>query len=252
MFTVELQPQGTNEGTSAIDITDVEVRDPDNIFLPDGSVDGSLVIDCTVPPMEPIAEAQGQYYNVAPSFSNFGFDDDVALDAGDYRVDAGAWVSIFSGLGLPEYNDDGWTLPGFAGLSEGSHTVYFRVSDLAGNVNGEGAPDTYSWQFYKDTTPPDPPADLVALPGHNKTHLTWSNPTGDATWAGVEIRRARWYDYPQYAAPAPTRRAGREQSSHHIHLERGGYALYGIGSNGVSDCVARACDTAGHRQLFAG
>jgi hypothetical protein len=203
LFTIELQPQGSNEGTSAISITSVQVRDPDNVFLPDGSVDGSLVLDCTVPTMEPIAEAEGGYYNVAPSFSNFGFDDDVALDAGEYKTDAGTWVTIFSGLGLPEYNDDGWTLPGFAGLSQGSHTVYFRVSDLAGNVNGEGIPDTYSWQFNKDTVPPAPPTNFVAMPGHEKTHLTWTNPTGDATWDGVEVRRARWYDYPQYSAPAP-------------------------------------------------
>jgi hypothetical protein len=204
LFTVELQPQGTNEGTSAIDITAIQIRDPDNVPLPSGSVNGSLLVDCTVPTMEPIAEAEGQYYNTAPSFSNFGFDDDIALDAGEYKIDAGSWVVIFDDLGLPEYNDDGWVLPGFGGLSEGSHTVYFRVSDMAGNQNGEGTPDTYSWQFLKDTVAPAPPTDFVAMPGHNKTHLTWTNPTGDATWAGVEIRRTRWYDYPQYSTAAPS------------------------------------------------
>ena len=38
--------------------------------------------------MEPIAEAEGQYYNTALSFSNFGFDDDVALDDGWYQIDS--------------------------------------------------------------------------------------------------------------------------------------------------------------------
>ena len=38
--------------------------------------------------MEPIAEAEGQYYNTAPSFSNFGFDNDVALDDGWYQIDS--------------------------------------------------------------------------------------------------------------------------------------------------------------------
>jgi hypothetical protein len=191
-------------GNSAITITDVALRDPDN--APIGAVwtGGSVLVDCTPPTMELISEAEGLWYNTAPSFINFGFDDDVALDTGEYQIDAGGWVAIFTNHGLPEYNDDGWILPGFAGLSQGSHTVYFRVSDWAGNANGEGTPDTYSWQFYKDTVAPDPPTGFAAAPGHNKTHLSWTNPTGDATWVGVEIRRDRWYDYPQYTPPAPS------------------------------------------------
>jgi hypothetical protein len=41
------------------------------------------------------------------------------------------------------------------------------------------------------------------MPGHNKTHLTWTNPTGDATFKGVEIRVVAWGDYPHYATAAP-------------------------------------------------
>jgi hypothetical protein len=153
--------------------------------------------------MEAIAEAQGECYNSAPSFGNFGFDDDVNLDLAEYKIDGGSWTTIFSGIDASEWNDDGWTLPGFGPLGEGSHTVYFRVKDDAGNVNGEGTPDTYSWQFIKDTTDPDPPEDLTALPGHNKVRLTWTNPTGDASFVGVEIRRVGWGDYPQYGTPGP-------------------------------------------------
>jgi len=202
LFDVMLTPVAG--GTSAITITNVDLRDLDNVPIAAVWTGGSILVDCTPPTMEPIAEAEGQYYNTAPSFSNFGFDDDVALDTGEYRIDAGGWVALFTNLNLPEYNDDGWTLPGFAGLSEGSHTVYFRVSDMAGNQNGEGTPDTYIWQFFKDTVAPAPPTEFVAMPGHNKTHLTWTNPTGDASWTGVEIRRTRWYDYPQYSTPAPS------------------------------------------------
>ena len=201
LFDVVLTPVAG--GTSGITITNVTLRDPDNVPIPATWTGGSVLVDCTPPTMEPLAEAQGQYYNTPPSFSNFGFDDDVALDTGEYQVDAGGWVAIFTGLNSPEYNDDGWTLPGFAGLTEGSHTVYYRVSDMAGNQNGEGTPDTYSWQFYKDTTPPDPPTGFVAQPGNTRTHLTWTNPTGDATWTGVEIRRTGWRDYPQYIGAGP-------------------------------------------------
>ncbi len=201
LFTVEFTPVA--EGTSDIAITDIALRDLDNNDLPIAGVDGSVRIDCTVPTMEPIAEAENGWYNTAPDFSNFGFDDDINLDTAQYQVDSDGWVTLFDDIDATEWNDDGWTLPGFAGLTEGSHTVYFRVADDAGNWNGENTPDTYSWQFNKDTVAPDPPTDFAAEPGHNKVHLTWTNPTGDATFAGVELRRAGWTDYPEYSTAAP-------------------------------------------------
>ena len=196
LFTVMLTPVA--EGVSDISITDIALRDLNNADLPISGVGGSVRIDCTVPTMEAIAEAEGGWYNTAPVFSNFGFDDDINLDTAEYQIDAGGWNTLFSGIDATEWNDDGWTLPGFSGLSEGSHTVYFRVADDAGNWNGEGTPDTYSWQFNKDTTPPDPPTGFTAEPGNNKVHLTWTNPTGDPTFAGVELRRVKWGDYPEY------------------------------------------------------
>jgi hypothetical protein len=50
------------------------------------------------PTMEAIAEAEGQYYNTAPVLSNFGFDDNEALDDGWYQMDsfAGAWTALFT------------------------------------------------------------------------------------------------------------------------------------------------------------
>ncbi|MFO7915783.1 MAG: T9SS type A sorting domain-containing protein [Candidatus Krumholzibacteriales bacterium] len=196
LFTVLLTPVAA--GVSDISITDIALRDLDNNDLPISGIGGSVRIDCTVPTMEAIAEAEGGWYNTAPVFSNFGFDDDINLDTAEYQIDAGGWNTLFSGIDAAEWNDDGWTLPGFSGLSEGSHTVYFRVADDAGNWNGEGTPDTYSWQFNKDTTPPDPPTGFTAEPGNNKVHLSWTNPTGDATFAGVELRRVAWGDYPEY------------------------------------------------------
>ncbi|MDD3642813.1 MAG: FlgD immunoglobulin-like domain containing protein, partial [Candidatus Krumholzibacteria bacterium] len=191
LFAVTFTPVA--EGLGAITITDLKVRDVNNVPLAASMVGGEVRVDCSGPTMEPIAEAEGVCYNVAPVFSNFGFDDDMNLDLAEYQIDADGWVTIFSGIDAAEWNDDGWTLPGFAGLSELSHTVYFRVKDDAGNLN-----DTYSWSFIKDTVPPEPPTGFTAMPGHNKVHLSWTNPAGDASFTGVEIRMVAWGDYPEY------------------------------------------------------
>ena len=197
LFSVLLTPVA--EGTSAITITSIKLRDINNNPLPVYGGSGSIRVDCTPPTMEDIAEPQGVWYNAAPVLSNFGFDDDVNLDLADYNYDGGSWTAIFSGIDAAAWDSDGWALPDFDGLSQGTHTVYFRVKDDAGNWNTA----TYSWQFYKDTVAPQPPTNFVAMPGHDKTHLTWTNPSGDATFVGVEIRFNGWVDYPEYATSAP-------------------------------------------------
>ncbi len=200
LFTLTLHP--TTAGTGSIALSGLQLRDPNNVALPGGVADGTLQVDCTVPTMEwPLAEAEGACYNAAPTFANFGFDDDVNLDLAEYKIDGGGWTTIFSGIDALSYDDDGWMLPGFGALGEGAHTVFFRVKDDAGNWNGEGTPDTYSWGFVKDTVPPSPPTAFVALPGNNKTHLSWTNPGGD--FVGVEIRAVGWADYPEYGTPGP-------------------------------------------------
>jgi hypothetical protein len=200
LFTVTLNP--TAAGTGSIVLSGLQLRDPNNVALAGGVAGGALQVDCTVPTMEwPLAEAEGACYNAAPTFANFGFDDDVNLDLAQYRIDGASWTAIFSGIDAASYDDDGWMLPGFGALSEGAHTVYFRVKDDAGNWNGEGTPDTYSWGFVKDTVAPNPPTAFAALPGHNKTHLAWTNPAGD--FVGVEIRAVGWTDYPEYGTPGP-------------------------------------------------
>ena len=100
--------------------------------------------------MDPIVEAEGGWYNTAPVLSHVGFDDDVNLDLAEYNYDGGSWTAIFSGIDAASWDSDPWTLPGFAGLTDGSHTIYFHVKDDAGNWNVA----SYSWQFNKDTCPP--------------------------------------------------------------------------------------------------
>jgi hypothetical protein len=196
LFTALLTPAG--EDTSAIDITSFKVRDLNNVPLPAGMLDGFIQVDCTPPTMDAITEAEGGWYNAAPVLSHVGFDDDLNLDLAQYNYDGGTWTEIFSGIDTTAWDSDPWTLPDFGDLSEGTHTIYFRVKDDAGNWNA----GTYSWQFYKDTVPPAPPTNFVAMPGHNKTHLSWTN-TSDPQLDGVEIRFNGWLNYPQYSTAAP-------------------------------------------------
>jgi hypothetical protein len=204
LFTMKLHPVAM--GTSGVAITSIKVRDLDNGELTVIGANGSIQVDCTPPTMEAIVEAQNAWYNSAPTFSNFGFDDDLNLDVAEYKIDAGSsWTEIFGGSNAAAWDSDGWPLPGFDGLGQGTHTVYFRVKDDAGNMNGEGGsqPALYTWKFRKDTAVPAAPTNFVSMPGNIKTHLTWTNPTGDPTFDKVEIRFNPWSGYPHYLAPAP-------------------------------------------------
>jgi subtilisin family serine protease len=120
----------------------------------------ALSYDPVLPTMEAIAEAQGQYYNTTPSFSNFGFDDDAALDDGWYQMDSynGTWTVLFTDVTGTSWDSDNWTIPGFGALSQGSHTIYFKASDDDSNVEGESG--EWSWQFYKDTVSPTDPTSV--------------------------------------------------------------------------------------------
>ena len=86
LFTVKLTPVA--QGTSAIAMVSLKLRDVNNQPIVVGGVGGSVQVDCTLPTMEAIAEAQNACYKVAPVFSNFGFDDDVNLDLAEYQIDA--------------------------------------------------------------------------------------------------------------------------------------------------------------------
>ena len=147
LFSVVLTP--TAEGMSPIAMVSVKLRDLDNNELPVAAAGSSLRVDCTSPTMEPIVESEDGWYNNAPVLSNFGFDDNVNLDLAQYAYDLQPWTTLFSGIDAPSWDDDGWVLPGWNALSQGAHTIYFRVKDDAGNWN-QGS---YLWRFYKDTIP---------------------------------------------------------------------------------------------------
>jgi len=74
-----------------------------------GLIDALAALGCdlTLPTMETIAEAEGQYYNTAPVLSNFGFDDETALDDGWYQMDSysGSWTVLFTDAASADISD---------------------------------------------------------------------------------------------------------------------------------------------------
>ncbi|MFC2006009.1 FG-GAP-like repeat-containing protein [Chloroflexota bacterium] len=113
----------------------------------------TFAFDTTLPTMETIVESEGQYHRTAPVLSNFGFDDNLALDDGWYQLDSylGNWTVLFEDVSVTSWDSDNWTMLGFGSLVKGSHTIYFKVSDNSGNVEGESG--EWSWQFFKQLPP---------------------------------------------------------------------------------------------------
>jgi hypothetical protein len=151
------------------------------------------------PTMENINEKQNVCYNLAPCFSNFGFDDDIGLNDGWYKLDDGSWINLFPDCAGKSWNNNGWCIPDslFHLLSDGAHTIYFMASDDEGNLGGETG--EWNWSFYCDTTPPDDPTDVVSTshtPGvwstANTINVQWTDAVDVPEECGVEGYSVLW------------------------------------------------------------
>ncbi len=130
--------------------------------------DTVVTVDAVPPGMDPIVEPENQYYLDAPRFSYLEFNDNWALDAAYYQFDGytpGQWEVIFDNAAGLSWNIADWTIPGFDQLEGEPHTVYFMVTDDAGNTYGRDG--EIRWDFFKDETAPEiallsPPHDSVS------------------------------------------------------------------------------------------
>jgi hypothetical protein len=97
-----------------------------------------------------------------------------------------------------------WILPSITVSPDGVKTATITATDSMGNV-GTGSATTIV-----DNTPPAMTVtNFLAVPGHNKVVMTWTNPTGgdgNLETYGLMIRRTDWddtRDYPTYTGAAP-------------------------------------------------
>ena len=212
MFTIEFT--GLACGVSDIDVTVIKVRDKANNSL--GGFyedDGEIIVDM-VNPVFTINDPwpDGECYNVSPVLDLSASDACGDLHDAFYRIDGGAWASdagLFTGYSGSAWSNSAWTLPGFGVLAEGPHTVEFYCDDDVGNPSA-----VVGWDFIKDTIDPSAVSDFDASPGHEKVHLSWTNPGGGpGDFDHVVVVRKPWsggspYGYPEYVQPADGYPAG--------------------------------------------
>lgn len=220
-------------GTSALDLTIVQLRDPANQAVTDGvAVDGQLAVDTGAPVIAGLLIANAtlphtddyvkdtdlvtvtaQVTDDDPGFGAAGIVADLTALGGGAAVGPDSWAPPVAT----------WNLAAACSPADGTLTVTVTATDGGGNASQ--ATDT----IIADNTPPTPLLGLSVLPGHEKLHLSWTAIAGnDANPLGVEFRQAAWGDYPKYDAAAPAYPADRTQ---------GAPALQATGTNAVDWAV---------------
>lgn len=129
-----------------------------NIF--DGSSASLQLSKDLTSPVITINMINGSYYNSSPTM-DIDFSDPAGLDDAYYKIDSfdpsgtdtTGWTEIFVNNASTSF-DTNFTMDSslWSSLSEGFHTVYFKVWDQLENI-GEGS--LFSWEFYKDTIAPN-------------------------------------------------------------------------------------------------
>lgn len=144
-----------------------------------------LTTDCADPSGITVnSPAPGACYGPAPVL-DISATDDCDLDGIYYQIDgcASTWLPIATGLTGTAYSNAAWEIPGYAGLSDGEHCVYFMVVDDFGRSNADAC--TFSWCFIRDLTGPEIvcPADFAVeceadIPACNPNDATATDACG--------------------------------------------------------------------------
>ncbi len=136
-------------------------------------IDAAFTIkkDVTAPNAPTYVTVENQWYASNPTF-DIDFSDARAIQTVEYQLDGtgGAWTTLAGVLAGTTYTIN-WnvSLAIWNGLIDGSHDIYFRVTDDAGNTYVT-ADQSGAFTFKKDITAPGAIANLTNVPVVN----TWS------------------------------------------------------------------------------
>jgi hypothetical protein len=136
-------------------------------------IDAAFTIkkDVTAPNAPTYVTAENSWYAANPTL-DINFADARAIQTVEYQLDGtgGAWTTLAGVLSGTTYTID-WnvSLAIWNGLIDGSHDIYFRVTDDAGNTHVT-ADQSGAFTFRKDITAPTAIANLTSDPAVN----TWS------------------------------------------------------------------------------
>ena len=154
------------------------LRDTLNQDIPHDTAGADVQIDCTLPTAVVTSPSSGDTANYLPDLT-IHFQDDLSLDQGYYQIDncTGAWSEFWPHNCTVNDTTIDWTVPG---VPEGSHDIYFKATDDAGNSNSDTC--SYFWSFTYDTTAPSPPV-LISPPdsivtSDNTPTFIWSSTAG--------------------------------------------------------------------------
>jgi len=170
------------------------LRDTLNNNIPHTTSNAIIEIDCTPPNIPVLSTPTDNSFtnNNKPTFNWSS----TAGPGGSYTLQYSTTSNFSSGVTtVPDLATEIYT-PG-TGLADSVWYWHVKAKDKAGN---ESAYQTTRFSFTVDIQAPSMPTGFAVLPGHQKCKLSWTNPTGDPSFAGVEIRRNPWCvsAYPEY------------------------------------------------------
>ena len=109
--------------------------------------DGAVILSGDeAPSVQVTSPPSGGTYNYLPTLT-IHFTDDRGLNRGYYQIDSctGLWTQLWSSNSASLDTSINWAMPS---ISQGSHNIYFKVTDDAGHTNVDSC--THSWTFTYD------------------------------------------------------------------------------------------------------
>jgi len=131
-------------GNSELSILDHLFQDANLDIIPSASDNGVIVIQGDQnPDVDVLSPPSGETHTEMPELT-INIYDDIGIDRGFYQIDVceESWLEFWSYNSNSSDTTINWTIPL---VSEGSHNIYLKVIDDAGNVNFDSC--SYSWDF---------------------------------------------------------------------------------------------------------